>query len=267
VKKALLSFLAFAIAASAGTRIHDTVLYANGTRADGYIRIDWPAFTTGSGAAVAGGTMTVKLTAGALDIELQPTDAATPSGTVYTVRMYLRNSPAAVEYWSVPSSLTPVGLRGVRMAPQSAIGNLQLAVANLDATSLQGRPVTSAAPANGQTLQWNAAANRWDLNGSALRLTSTTPSDGQMLRWNGAAQTWDLVNLVDAASLTGTADGTNLVFLLPAAPVPASSLILFRNGLALQAGGFDYTLSGSTVTFIAGEAPQPGDTLRAWFRY
>jgi hypothetical protein len=44
-------------------------------------------------------------------------------------------------------------------------------------------------------------------------------------------------------------------------------LILFRNGIVQKAGGFDYTLSGNTLTFTNGGTPQSGDTLLAWYRY
>lgn len=49
-------------------------------------------------------------------------------------------------------------------------------------------------------------------------------------------------------------------------PNPAGSLMLFENGL-LQTAGVDYTLSGSTITFIAASVPNPGDALIAWYRY
>jgi hypothetical protein len=41
--------------------------------------------------------------------------------------------------------------------------------------------------------------------------------------------------------------------------------MLFRNGLYLTPN-FDYTLSGSTITFVPGAIPQPGDTLTASYR-
>jgi len=60
-------------------------------------------------------------------------------------------------------------------------------------------------------------------------------------------------------------DGTNATFALSYAPTPSASLLLFRNGL-LQKAGVDYTLAGSTVTFLAGSVPQPGDSLQASYR-
>lgn len=61
---------------------------------------------------------------------------------------------------------------------------------------------------------------------------------------------------------TGTQDGSNLNFTLAAAPSPAGSLALRRNGAKLTPGQ-DFNLSGLNITFISGEAPQSGDVVRA----
>lgn len=116
------AFLAASLSA-APTRIVDTVKYANNTNASGMARIEWPAFTI-SGTSVAAGFVQVNIVNGVLDVSLQPTDLATPSGTVYTVRFYLQNSPVATEYWSVPTSASAVNLADVRMAPLSALSGL-----------------------------------------------------------------------------------------------------------------------------------------------
>lgn len=60
----------------------------------------------------------------------------------------------------------------------------------------------------------------------------------------------------------GSIDGTNLSFTVAVSPNPAASLALRRNGLKLTSGQ-DFNLSGRTIAFISGEAPQPGDILRA----
>jgi hypothetical protein len=52
---------------------------------------------------------------------------------------------------------------------------------------------------------------------------------------------------------------------LNAAPSPASSLVLIRNGLKLSFGG-DYSLSGNTILFAVGALPQIGDQLFAGYR-
>jgi hypothetical protein len=71
----------------------------------------------------------------------------------------------------------------------------------------------------------------------------------------------------DAITPTGTINGTNLVFTLPNAPSPAASLQLFINGILQRAGGIDFTLSGSTITFASTAAtPQTGQNLLAYYR-
>lgn len=66
---------------------------------------------------------------------------------------------------------------------------------------------------------------------------------------------------INDESPMGAIDGVNAVFTLSFAPAPPASLTLFRNGLRLMGGGYDYTLSGSTITFTAGLQPAQGDTL------
>jgi hypothetical protein len=73
-------------------------------------------------------------------------------------------------------------------------------------------------------------------------------------------------NFADGEVPLGTADGTNTVFGLQYAPSPASSLNLLRNGMAMKAG-VDYTLTGSTISFIPAATPQPGDVLQAFYRH
>jgi hypothetical protein len=70
---------------------------------------------------------------------------------------------------------------------------------------------------------------------------------------------------VDSETPTGLINGSNLVFTLGATPSPAQSLEIYRNGVRLSPT-VDYTLSGNTITFVAGAAPQTGDILRAQYR-
>lgn len=82
------------------TTVSDTVFRADSTPASGTLLISWPAFTTGSGVAIAGGTKSVTLGAGgALSVALVPNAGATPSTTVYTVVYQLTQTVAAVEAW------------------------------------------------------------------------------------------------------------------------------------------------------------------------
>lgn len=68
---------------------------------------------------------------------------------------------------------------------------------------------------------------------------------------------------VDAETPVGPIDGSNRVFTLARSPNPPASLLLTLNGIVQQQGS-DYTLSGAVITYA--EAPQPGDTHKAWYR-
>jgi uncharacterized protein YoxC len=70
---------------------------------------------------------------------------------------------------------------------------------------------------------------------------------------------------VDAETPAGTTNGTNTAFTLANPPAPTTSLTLFRNGI-LQQVNFDFTLSGSAITFAAGSVPQADDYVRAYYR-
>lgn len=84
---------------------------------------------------------------------------------------------------------------------------------------------------------------------------------------NLIATTATVPNFVDNVIPTGTQDGTNLIFTLPSAPNPAGSLTLFKSGQKLKPGaGNDYTLTGATITFTAGNAPIASDQLEASYR-
>jgi hypothetical protein len=74
------------------------------------------------------------------------------------------------------------------------------------------------------------------------------------------------LSFVDQETPAGTVNGVNATFTLAQAPTPASSLHLYLNGVRLRQGT-DYTLSGTTITYVAGSVPQTGDTHHADYRY
>jgi hypothetical protein len=73
------------------------------------------------------------------------------------------------------------------------------------------------------------------------------------------------INVADMETPAGTINGVNNLFTLSAAPVPAASLQLFRNGL-LQKTGVDFNLAVNTITFLPVSTPRAGDILQATFR-
>ncbi len=117
---------------------------------------------------------------------------------------------------------------------------------------------------NGQVL---AAGQDYNLSGSAVSfINGVIPSSTDVLQaWYRFTGTVTTFNYSDAETPSGSVNGVNLVFTLAHAPA-GSSLILVRNGL-VQRSGFDFSLTGATVTFVGGYAPSSGDILEAWYRY
>jgi hypothetical protein len=64
----------------------------------------------------------------------------------------------------------------------------------------------------------------------------------------------------NAGTITGAINGTNVTFVLSAAPAPASTLLLVINGLIT----YGWTLSGATVTLPL--APHAGSLLNAIYQ-
>lgn len=96
------------------TLISDTVYRADGSPAAGTLVISWPAFTTATGKAVAAGSMSVPIgAAGAVALELVPTQGATPAGTYYRVTLKLKDGTSTTEYWAVPT-LSPTTISAIR---------------------------------------------------------------------------------------------------------------------------------------------------------
>lgn len=97
-------------------------------------------------------------------------------------------------------------------------------------------------------------------------------TDGQYLVANSGATfgvEWASFSGVAVADFTfseapsGTINGSNDTFTIAATP-EAGTLQLYKNGIRQRAGaGNDYTLSGTTITFEAGNIPQTGDILLA----
>lgn len=72
------------------------------------------------------------------------------------------------------------------------------------------------------------------------------------------------VGFVDQETPSGAVNGVNTAFTTSQVASPSSSLTLFLNGLRLTPG-VDFTLSGSAITFVAGQ-PRTGDILLCSYR-
>ncbi len=75
-----------------------------------------------------------------------------------------------------------------------------------------------------------------------------------------------VVIFVDGETPSGTVDGVNDTFTLANTPT-SGSVHVYKNGIRQRSGaGNDYTISGGTITFLAGNLPQTGDILLADYR-
>lgn len=96
--------------------------------------------------------------------------------------------------------------------------------------------------------------------------TAGVPQTGDILLANyRLAVSFPGVGFVDQETPTGTTNGVNNTFTLSQTPNPSASLTVFLNGL-LMSLGVDYTLSGSTITFLTASVPQSGDVLLCSYR-
>lgn len=82
----------------------------------------------------------------------------------------------------------------------------------------------------------------------------------------GSAVVFPQTSYSDMEVPTGTINGANAIFTIAHIPIPAISLLLFKNGV-LQIAGVDYNLVNSTITYVVLAKPQIGDSHVCSYRY
>jgi len=263
--RSLLASMWLALAASANpalTTIQDVLYKADGTRFNGTLTISWSSFQAADNSAIVTQTTTVKVLNGNLRVQLVPVTTANPPGA-YLVTY---NSDGRIQFretWSVPASAVPLHVRDVRVASgNSTIGAdtsgvvTEASVTGL-LSDLAARPVKGPGFSVGRVMVMESAG----------LLESASGSGGDCVHVDGSSGPCgsNAPGFMDGETPGGVVDGSNSIFTLSAPPNPASSLAVYRNGL-LQKPGLDYNATGQTVQFVAGAAPQPGDTLLASYR-
>jgi hypothetical protein len=251
------------------TTISDTLFKADGTRFNGLAQFTWLSFDAANGSNIAQQVTAVRIIDGNLFVQLAPTTTATPLAE-YSVLYDSDGKIQFTETWNVPPSTTPLRVRDVRTSQPlfpaitgggsggaGAVTQIQESDVTGLVADLTARPVEGPGYANARAAVINDVGQ---IEGAVGATTNCLHVDGS----SGACTAG--INFVDAETPGGVVDGSNTAFTLVNAPSPATSLHLFRNGL-LQKGTFDYTLSGSTVTFLSGATPTPGDTLIAEYRH
>jgi hypothetical protein len=257
----LLLFAGGAVAAPPLTVVQDTLYKADGTLFNGIAHIEWKSFQAFDGSTIPQNAIQVRIASGNLNVGLVPTTNA-DRPVQYTVRYNTDGRTQYSELWSVPQSVAPVRLVDVRSAPLGSVppGNLtSIPISDVSGlrTELDLRPIRGAT--------W--VGSRTAVIGASGGLESALGEPDSCVHVDGTAGPCGVGGLtyVDGETPLGTVDGVNTVFLVGKSPAPAGSLLLYRNGL-LQQSGTEYTLSGRTVTFAPGHAPQPGDTISAYYR-
>jgi hypothetical protein len=246
------------------TTIQDVLYKADGTRFAGTLAITWTSFEAIDTSAIATQAINVTVTDGNLRVQLVPTTTAVPAAS-YMVRY---NSDGRIQFsetWAVPSSITPLRLRDVRIAStQGGATNADIALPTVQESDVAGlisdlgaRPLKGPAYAGGRVAVVNPTGS--------LESVTGIPSDCVRVDGSSGPCGGALPSFVDGESPSGTMDGSNTTFILSVVPDPASSLAVYRNGV-LQKLVQDYNLTGSSVQFAAGAAPQPGDALLASYR-
>ena len=267
----LLAATSLAQAQPALTKIQDILYRADGTRFSGTMFITWSSFLAGDTSNIATANLTVPIVNGVLRVQLVPTTTAS-AGAQYNVTYQSGGVNQFTEVWAVPPSTPTLRVRDVRLSSGVVIGPapstapLQIGDVTGLANALAVRPTEGAGFSIGRTAVINPSGQ---IDAAAGNLGDCMHVDGS----SGACGTVTsggtggiLPLYSDAETPAGAVNGVNAVFTLVFAPSPATSLIIFRNGL-LQTHGFDYSLSGNVVTFLAGSLPQTGDELIASYRY
>jgi hypothetical protein len=247
------------------TTIQDTLFKADGTRFSGTLTIQWSTFDATNIGTIVQQSKSVDVLNGNLQVQLVPNAGAQAPANIYTVHYQSDGNQQFIETWSVPASATPVTVAAVRTGTLvSAVGGtaagnstpiVESAVINL-VSDLAQRPVKGPGFGTGSVAVINQSG----------QIETAVGDVGECVYVDGTAGPCGSQGsqFFDAEIPGGIVDGTNNTFTL-ANPPSGTSLALFRNGLYML-NNFDYTLSGQTITFVAGGVPQPADTLVASYR-
>lgn len=248
------------------TTIQDTLFRADGTRFNGTLTIQWSTFDAANLGTVVQQSRTVGVVNGNLLVELAPNATQEPPANVYTVQYQSDGREQFTETWTVPVSATPLRVSAVRTGAQattggsSGTGSTGNSTPILESTVVGLQADLAQRPLKGVGYGTNAVA-MVDDNGF---IETVAGGVGDCVFVDGTSGPCGQATYSDAETPGGTLDGVNNTLTLAYTPL-GQSLMMFRNGL-YQTVSVDYTLTGSTVQFLAGATPQPGDTMTASYR-
>lgn len=270
-----LLFIAPALPAPPLTTIQDTLYKADGTLMNATAVITWYSFTASDTSSIGQQTLSVPIVNGILYVQLVSNTTSTPIEP-YTVTYSSDGFIQYQEVWMVPQSLTPLRVSDVRISSTSVPEGGGSSGGNLSAPDSPSGPIPesqvtglvpdlAARPLKG-TAYGTSRVAIVDANGALDTVVGNSTDCVYVSGTSGPCfDATQLPGYSDSETPGGVVDGSNVTFSLAGQPVPAQSLLLFRNGI-LQQQGFDYTLVGSVVQFASAAAPQPQDTLLASYR-
>src|SRR6202012_5603732 len=208
---------------------------------------------------------------GNLLVQLAPDATAPPPANIYKVLYQSDGRSQFTETWVVPVSSKPLTVSAVRVTSQTITGTggggtptgggLTGGATTIPESSVVGLQAGLAQrPFKGAGFGTNGVAVVDDSG----NIETAVGDIGSCVFVDGTTGQCTPPTYSDAETPAGTLDGMNGTFTLANPPL-GSSLTLFRNGLYMTAN-LDYTLTGSTIQFVPGAIPQPGDLLAAFYR-
>ena len=248
------------------TTIQDILYRADGTRFNGIVNIAWKPFQSGNSTFIPQQALRVDIVNGVLRTRLVPTTNASP-GANYEATFSSQGRFLFTETWAVPPTASILKVRDVRVSAGTTVGNPpvfgQLSqIGDIDGleNELLLRPMRGFAFGPGRVAVINSTG----------QIDAAQGNLGDCVRVDGSAgpcgsEVDPGPGFVDHEVPTGLVNSSNATFTLAAAPLPASSLMLYRNGLLMRSG-LDFNLSGSTIAFTVQAVPQTGDGLLASYR-
>ena len=247
--------------------IIDTLYTADGNRFNGVVTISWQSFEAADTSNIAANTLTLNIANGYLYVQLVPTTNAN-STAIYTVVFNGVDGTQFTQAWTVPPAVLPIRVRDALVMPGSVTGSAPAADTTLSISNITGlQNALNIRLTSGTAFALSRAAvinSTGSIDGAVGNLSDCLHVDGTSGACGGGGS-GSTGTFIDGETPMGTLDGSNTTFTLANTPIPSTSVAIFRNGLLLQQGT-DYTLSSTTLTFLAGAVPQPGDLLLASYR-
>lgn len=253
------------------TTVQDILYKADGSPFTGLLYINWKSFISADAQNITTQNVVASVVNGVLRVQLAPTTNA-QSTAWYQVGYNSGGSIQFTEYWAVPPSTSPVGLKDVRMpAPPSSTAGvttpppvttpIQIGDVTGLTDELASRVVRGAGYQPARAAVMNASGMLDAAVGNSYDCVRVDGTSGPC----GGGSTIAGPSYIDGEVPAGNINGSNTVFTLTGVPSPAGSLLMFRNGI-LQKPSVDFTLSDNQVTFLAGAIPAAGDVLFASYR-